>query len=52
MTRVAEHLKNYVGHVEEKDGLTLALKDVEVKLSALKNARKTLGKYPISIKTN
>ena len=42
--RVSEHLKNFVGHVEEKGSLNLALKDVEIKLSALKNAKRSVKK--------
>ena len=50
VTRVTEHLKNYVGYAgltkngDEYGGhqqLENALKDVEIKLSALKNSRKT-----------
>jgi len=52
VTRVGEHLKNFVGYVDEKDGLNKAIKDVEIKLSAIKNAKISLAKQPLPIKIN
>ncbi len=52
VTRVSEHLKNFVGHVEEKGSLNLALKDVEIKLSALKNAKRSVTKQSLPLKIN
>jgi len=37
VTRLADHLRHFVGHSEEPDSLRDALKDIELKLNEVKN---------------